>query len=904
MARKKSVGEGVNMSSTAIALALSAMTLGAEAPVTSAQASISPQERDGTLRDYRIPAGAMETALNSFADRSGLHIVFDVRLTDAMKTRGVSGAYSVREGLDRLLSGSGLSYRLSENGRSVSIILAQAARGTMTDASGAELPPIDIGAEQKRASGSSNAPGFDAERAKEPIYRDPPGQTVTKVDHKFLESTPMYSLQEMLQYSPGVAVQSGNLSRELNISIRGSGSRYGVGYPLGVRNIMMYEDGFPIVTADGTGRSDILDPHAFRGVDVYRGPSSALFGNYAFGGALNFRTFSGADIDGLETGSEFGSFGYINNYIRAGKAFSTKEAGDFDISLFASDARGDGYLARNGYEMDQAKILAKWSPTPNDRFTLKFSFNDSFSSFMNRLSQNAYYLNPFGKNYGCQFPTALNAAVCNNLNVPGNGISSASTRQSVWQLGSHYHGVREIAGFRYEHDFDNATTWRSQFTFDYFDFINGTWPPNRIAQGGPIGIRGPSVGISASTDITSRGVLFGLPATHYLGFFYDNVKITNPLYNQIPNVWNYGATGAQVGKIDTYQSNISLRAREEIALTPALTAAVGFSTNWNRVWGVNSVYNYGANGTWSSPPQALAVDNDYWNTAPEASLTYRHSPEWQFRARYAAGYGTPSFMFLTTTPNGAGNNSSLQAQTNMGVDVGVDWTPSRDVTVSLTGFHEWFRNEILTQSNGLVSFQTNVPASIHRGVEANVDWRPFDGWRLIAAYTFNDQIFTDFQDYLTGDINFLTGQPKTKVYYNRSGNKIPNVAPHTLTTRVGYDQPTGDFKGLGAYVEYVFRSAYTIDNANLTSIPSSGVVNVNLHYNRDIADSFVKNMEVFFDIKNIFDRTYVGGSFVMTNSLVAGTTIQTPAAFLLTGQGAGIMAGQPRAFTGGVKFKF
>ncbi|HEY8065545.1 MAG TPA: TonB-dependent receptor [Methylosinus sp.] len=902
MARKKSVGEGVNMSSTAIALALSAMTLGAQAPVTSAQASISPQERAGTLLHYQIPAGAMETALNAFADRSGLHIVFDVGLTDAVKTRGVLGAYSVREGLDRLLFGTGLSYRLSENGRSVSIILAQASRGTMTDASGEELPPIDIGAEQKRISGASTAPGFDAERAKEPIYRDPPGQTVTTVDHKFLETTPMQTVQDMLQYSPGVSIAQGTIPRELLPSIRGSGNRLGMTYPFSVRNIMLYEDGFPIVTADGNGRTDMLDPHSFAGVDVYRGPSSAMFGNYAYGGAINFRSLTGAQIDGVETGSEFGSFGYFNNYLRAGKKFTDRDFGDFDISFFGSDTRGDGYLARGAHAFDQGKVLATWTPVPTDRLTFKFLASSSFAEFMNRSSLTQFYTNPYGKTVSCRIATPANLPFCNNLNAPANGsftsAASGLSNQSVWQLGTHWHVMRDIVGLRYEHDFDNATTWRTQFSYDYLDYINSTWPPPKVGPaalgglGGPVAIRGPSFGFSASTDITNHGAIFGLPATHYLGFFYDALKSDNPLYSQVPNAWGYGAIGGAVGNIESNHSNIGIRAREEIALTPQLTAAIGFSSNWNRISGVYTVYNYAASGAMTRPTQ-VGVDNEYWNTAPEASLTYRFSPEWQIRARYATGYGTPNFMYLTNTPTGAGNNTSLKAQTNMGVDLGVDWTPAKNLTASVTLYNEWFRNEILTQANGLVSYQLNAPASIHRGVEASVDWRPFDRWRLIAAYSYNDQFFTNFWDNLSSTIA-----------YNRSGNRIPNVPTHTLTSRVGYDIADGDFKGLGAFVEYVFKSSYTIDNANLTSVPGYGLVNLNLHYSRPITDSYVKNIEVYFDVKNLFDHTYVAGANVLTNTLVTGTAVQTPAVLLANSTGASIIAGSPRAFIGGVKFKF
>ncbi len=766
------------------------------------------------------------------------------------------------------------------------------------------LPTIDVGAETRASDADirSIAPGFDAQRAKEPIYRDPPGQTVTTVDHKFLETTPMATVQEMLQYSPGIAIAQGAIPRELMLSIRGSGNRLGASFPYSVRNIMMFEDGFPIVTADGNGRTDMLDPHSFAGVDVYRGPSSAMFGNYAYGGALNFRSFSGGEVDGVETGSEFGSFGYINNYLRAGKKVVDANLGEFDISLFGSDTRGDGYLARSAYEFEQGKLLAKWSPTPTDRFIFKFLASNTFSEFMNRTSQTQFYTNPFGKNYGCQIAVPANLPFCNNLYVPANGIFTSAraplVNQSVWQLGTHWHVMREIAGLRYEHDFDGGTTWRTQFTYDYQDYINSSWPPPRVGPaalgglGGPVAIRGPSVGISASTDITSRGSLFGLPATHYLGFFYDNVKITNPLFSQIPNVWNSGAIGAELGKIDSYHSNIGLRAREEIALTSQLTAAIGFSSNWNRVWGVNTVDNYNADGT-SRLPQQVGLDNDYWNTAPEASLTYRYSPEWQIRARYATGYGTPNFVYLTTTPTGAGNNSTLKAQTNMGVDLGVDWTPTKNVIVSVTGYHEWFRNEILTQSNGLISYQLNAPASIHRGAEVSVDWRPYDGWRVIEAYSYNDQFFTNFMDSLSSTVS-----------YNRAGNRVPNVPTHTLTSRIGYDQPDGDFKGLGAYVEYVFKSAYTIDNANLTTIPGYGLVNLNVHYKRDVADFYFKNIELFFDVKNLFDRTYVAGANAMANTLMTGTAVQTPAVLLANSTGSSIIAGQPRAFIGGVKFKF
>jgi iron complex outermembrane recepter protein len=145
-------------------------------------------------------------------------------------------------------------------------------------------------------------------------------------------------------------------------------------------------------------------------------------------------------------------------------------------------------------------------------------------------------------------------------------------------------------------------------------------------------------------------------------------------------------------------------------------------------------------------PAYTPIQRDFLNTAPEAGLLYRLNDAWQFRSRVATGYGTPNIGNLTVTPAGvSGNNSQLASQTNVGIDLGADWTPDPTVKLSVTGFYEFFRNELVTQSPGagLQNFTFNVPKSVHRGVEVAADWRPLPGWRLLAAYTWLDQFYVD-----------------------------------------------------------------------------------------------------------------------------------------------------------------
>ena len=110
----------------------------------------------------------------------------------------------------------------------------------------------------------------------------PVGQTVTSIDKSVFENSPAFSIGQILQYSPGVTIKQGNGPRDVGISIRGSNARNG----FGVRNIQVFEDGFPVTQPDGLSRTDLTDPHAYGGIDVYRGPSSALLGNRAMSSAV------------------------------------------------------------------------------------------------------------------------------------------------------------------------------------------------------------------------------------------------------------------------------------------------------------------------------------------------------------------------------------------------------------------------------------------------------------------------------------------------------------------------------------------------------------------------------------------------------------------------------------------
>ena len=97
------------------------------------------------------------------------------------------------------------------------------------------------------------------------------------------------------------------------------------------------------------------------------------------------------------------------------------------------------------------------------------------------------------------------------------------------------------------------------------------------------------------------------------------------------------------------------------------------------------------------------------------------------------------------TPTAAGQQHRAKSQTNVGYDVGVDWTPVRGVMLSVTGFYEFFENELVSQSPAR-GCQLLVQRAGLRTPRRRIRRRvvPSRGLRLTASYLHNDQIYTDY----------------------------------------------------------------------------------------------------------------------------------------------------------------
>ena len=790
--------------------------------------------------------------------------------------------YHALGGASLLVLGSALSLTPStaEAQTALPAVTVEAPRATAARPA-ARKPAVRSSARtQARPPSANPAPaasltaGITPSVARALLYQAPTGQTETTIDRSQFDNRPAFSVADVLRESPGISVKQGNGPRDIGISIRGSNARNG----FGIRNLVIFDDGFPVTQPDGLSRSDLIDPKAYGAIDVIRGPSSALYGNYATGGALNFRTRPGGTIDGVEYGVEGGSFGYLNNYLTYGK-----KVGNFEGSLFASDARGDGFIQNSWFNTQTVNFLGTLHATPDDRFTVKFINNNLDTRLPIRLSLNQYYQNPFQQ--GCD---TAGVAGCGSVNLLNNGFNGTRTPTTAVQAGLGREDRRTIVGGRWEHDFDNTTTWRNQFVFDDRNISQPTGATSAI---------GDFPSYNYMSDVTKRGEILGMESTTYFGAFYNTLTASSDTRNVMPG--GNAKLGLLASNTWSDTSNYGVRAREELKLTSNLTAVAGIGWEATHLKGINTSYAYNTpNVPTATPGIPIIADRQFQNTAPELALLYKLNSEWLFRARVATGYGTPQVGNLFVLSNGQnGNNTQLKTQQNLGYDIGFDWTPNNTLKFSATGFYEFFKNELVTQATQVgapnASFTFNAPRSEHRGVELAADWKFYPGWRFTAAYTYLDEVYTEYTENIVNGATFS---------FNRAGNKIPGISPNELTARLGYEQMWGPLAGLGAFVEVQWKDSFYMDNANLLKAPGYELVNLNVHYNTDLKSDYFKSLSMYVEVRNVFDRTYVASANNIGNSVTAGG-IQNPASVLANTTGS-IYAGSPRAFIAGMKLAF
>ncbi|NHK27167.1 TonB-dependent receptor [Parvularcula flava] len=306
---------------TAIAASASALALAwAGAGIDTAHAAAE----DTVAIEWDMPAQPLTDALIAWSARSNFVVLIEDDLTAGLQSPALTGAYTSREALERLLAASGLAYRIEDNGTLIVTPRLQTASMTLPVDSGialgarssrqvdrveerADRPEQDRGREEEDASAMADEIVVTGTR----IRGTPPTAPVHVVTRQEIERSGYGQIGDVVRslpevfgggQNPNVIGASANNQANQNLTNASSVNLRG----LGPDATLVLVNGRRLPSDAQFQSPDIsgIPLGAVERIEIVTDGSSALYGSDAVAGVANFILRD--DFDGLELAARLG----------------------------------------------------------------------------------------------------------------------------------------------------------------------------------------------------------------------------------------------------------------------------------------------------------------------------------------------------------------------------------------------------------------------------------------------------------------------------------------------------------------------------------------------------------------------------------------------------------------------
>lgn len=229
-------------------------------------------------RSYAIGAGELTDVINQFARQSGVAITYNASLTGGIRSNGLSGRFGVVEGLSRILSGTGLTYRPTGSG---GFTLEPAPRAS---ADTVQLGTLRVEGASGQGGGGTGEGGGTADT---PYFISAP---VANISAETIDRYRGTSPADILRGTAGVmSGEARNSGSSIDVNIRGmQGFGRVVTTVDGAENAVTVYQGY-----QGVSNRTFVDPDFIGGIDITKGADAANWGN---AGSVAMRTLGAGDV--------------------------------------------------------------------------------------------------------------------------------------------------------------------------------------------------------------------------------------------------------------------------------------------------------------------------------------------------------------------------------------------------------------------------------------------------------------------------------------------------------------------------------------------------------------------------------------------------------------------------------
>lgn len=765
--------------------------LAALPPALTAAESGAAAIQAGT-RSVDIGPGPLSEVLARYAASAGVALSFDATSLRQVQSPGLEGNYTVQQGFDRLLAGSGLEAVQTSAGN-FALQKLPVTRGEAT------LAPMTVTASGLRdgtteGSGSYTTRAMNTATPLSLSMRETP-QSVSVVTRDRIEDGAMTTVEDALAYTTGLTV----------LATAGERSTYSArGFD--VTNIMV--DGLAIGhDTDTLGSASMA---MYDRVEVVRGATGLLEGSGNPSASINL--VRKRPTDTLQA-SVSASVGRWDNYLgtldvggplneagslRARAIVSLQDSDTFtkDYSherqlfygILEADLSDKTLLTLGAYHNTEDNPGADWNGLPTRSDGSFYDFKRSV-----RASPSWSYWNK------------------ENTNVFGELKHSFANDWSVSLKGSHLDSKLDMLG--------TSLIWRdSADTFTYnvgkYDYHHKQTSVDLRASG-PFALFGRehqlALGANYRRNVSDDGP-GGWPSAYSYGFDPSNWQNTiDPPKASINYLWSRDAEEVQYG---TY-------ATAKFSLGDPLNLFVGGRLSWfeldttlkSGTWTGNTAYDASSEFT---PYLALSYDLDTHHTV----------------------YGSITSIFNPQDYVSAGGSLLDPVEgTNYELGIKGEYLEGR-LNASLAAFQINQTNlpDSLPVSQCSASFECYAAAGEvrSRGIELELSGNLTDHWRAFAGYTYQQA------EYLKDSVNGKAGDAFST-----------NIPRHLLTLSTQYKLPgrLQDWR-VGASARIQSKTKSTITGYATVRQSGYGIVNLMAGY------SPTRNLDFQFNINNVFNKEY------------------------------------------------
>jgi iron complex outermembrane receptor protein len=850
MARTSASRGKSNVGSAIAAVALSTFMTGAGSSRSPARAAIAPAGLTGVVHTYHIPPSPMTGALNALADQNGLHLSYDARMTRGIRSPGLSGNYSVRDALEKLLAGTGLGYRLSASSGAVAIMLAQNDTGTQTDANGITLPTVDVTANQQGAGGGSGGTGCGeyggapcsgfggAGLAQDPFnttYVLPDASVGTKTDTPIMD-TPLnvqvvpqqvlrdqqaITIDQALQNVSGVTVGHGaadNGNPFDSIMLRG--------FP----TFNYYRDGFR-VDAGATSLSSTAQLANVASVEVLKGPAAILYGLSEPGGLVNIVTKDPLNAPYYAVSQQIGSLALYRTTLDATGPLTDDKSWLYRMNM-SYENNGAPFGSFVDFTNQQTLFFApvvKWNIDGATSVKLEAQYNNTrTSSFFPSDPVYDGYLVPIPRNR--------------------NYAESSPVYERTLFL-----------ALTWSHQFDKDWSIKQQIAYNRgdVDSIQHTQYTYFIDTSGPVPVFDRSLAqnfygqTTYSTNVNITGHIDTFGALHTLllgGDFYKFNQYSQytlaplPAANSPIDVWNPIHPGLPFigpllpgGEFFTPQDTAGLYLQDQVKLPYNFFAMAGARFQYVRENGGLSGYpTFGTNPTINNAQTQQAL-------TPRFGLLWRPQDWVSFYTSYTEGFGANAGLIYP--------GKAVPATSATDIEGGIKLELLGGKLRATADYYELTKTNVPSVDPfhlplGMYSLVTGAERS--KGPELDIQGELLPGWNVIVAYTNQDvRIVSTYPGDITG----------------AAGQRVAATPQNLGTFWTTYEfQPDTALKGLkigGGVIYHGSQLPEDFSGQNLSPrLPLvSGYATINLMaaYSFNVADT---KMTAQVNVTNLLDHTF------------------------------------------------